>query len=48
MMKEHTRELLTSDIVSRIFSFKSGMQGFLHQERIEQHLENVASLPEGN
>jgi hypothetical protein len=47
-MKGHTRELLTSDIVSRIFSFESGMQDFLHQERIEQHLENVASLPEGN
>jgi hypothetical protein len=24
------------------------MQDFLHQGRIEQHLENVARLPEGN
>jgi hypothetical protein len=27
---------------------ESGMQDFLHRERIEQHLENLARLAEGN
>jgi hypothetical protein len=48
-LKGNSLELLPSRVVSwKSLLLGLRMQDFLHQERIEQHLENVARLPEGN